>query len=162
MWKAPGSPWENRGQGTAWTSSGRLAAVKTSRPATCGEEMKVIRISVDNACSFARSMDEELSSPEQFFAATSEWLKENQPVLAELSRAMAVRLCGDDTAAAATQAVVGYTIRLLSHAEANQSLGCQWGDEKCPHVQFPLGEPEPGHRKYCCHKKEASLACPHG
>ena len=118
----------------------------------------MMKISVDNACSFAHSMDEELSSPEQFFVATSQWLQENQPVLARLSHDMALQLCGDEHSAAAAQAVVGYMLRLISHAEANESLSCQWANEECPHVQFPLGEPQAGHRKYCCHKREAAHA----
>ncbi|MHB1161837.1 MAG: hypothetical protein ACYC3V_16140 [Chloroflexota bacterium] len=111
------------------------------------------RISVENACSFAHSVDEELSSPEQFFAATSGWLSEDQPVLAQLSREMALRLCGEESAAVAAQAVVGYVVRLIAHAEANQELRCQWADEKCPHVSFPFGQPEDGQRKFCCKRK---------
>ncbi len=118
----------------------------------------MIRISVDNACSFARSLDEELTHPEQFFAATSEWLKENQPVLASLSHEMAMRLCGEPASAVAAQAVVGYMLRLLSHAEANQTLRCQLSGEACPHVHFPFGEPDEGHRKYCCHQEESAAA----
>lgn len=117
----------------------------------------MIQVSVDNACSFAHSLDEELSSPEQFFTATSGWLERSQPVLAKLSREMAVRLSGDERSAAAAQAVVGYVLRLISHAEANESLRCQWGDEKCPRVCLPLGEPWEGQRRYCCKRKDGQL-----
>lgn len=114
----------------------------------------MLKISVDNACSFARSLDEELSTPDQFFAATSQWLKENQPVLANLSREMAMRLCGDKVAAETAQAVVGYMVRLMAHAESNQDMRCQWANEQCPHVSFPFGEPEEGHRRYCCKRQD--------
>ena len=82
----------------------------------------MIKISTDHATSFARTIDEELAVPEQFFAATSEWLKENQPVLSALSYQMGLRLSGDRSCAAATQTVVGYVLRLLEHAEANEAL----------------------------------------
>lgn len=112
------------------------------------------KISVENACSFARSMDEELSDPEQFFLATSQWLKESQPVVAKISYEMSVRLCGEEAPAAAVQAVVGYVLRLLEHSEANHDLHCRWAGEQCPHVSFPLGEPEEGRRKYCCKRND--------
>ncbi len=86
----------------------------------------MIRISVEHACSFARSMDEELSIPEQFFDATEQWLKEQQPVLAALSYEMAKHLSNDETAAATARLVVGYVLRLMAHAEANQQLQRQW------------------------------------
>lgn len=88
----------------------------------------MIRISVEHACSFARTMDEELSSPEQFFVATRQWLREQQPVLATLGYEMARRPAADETAAATTHAVVGYVLRLMAHAEANQKLERQWSD----------------------------------
>jgi len=56
-------------------------------------------VSIENACSFAHSTDEGLSSPGQFFEATACWLKESQPVIARLTHEMATRLCGDGTAA---------------------------------------------------------------
>jgi len=112
------------------------------------------KISVENACSFAHSMDEELSDPEQFFVATSQWLRENQPVIATLSYEMGMRLCGAEASALAAQAVVGYILRLLEHSEANDSLRCRWLGEECPHVSFPLGKPEEGHRKYCCKRND--------
>ena len=107
------------------------------------------KISVENACSFAHSLDEELSSPEQFFAVTSQWLKETQPVVAKLSYEMGMRLCGGETAAMAAQAVVGYMLRLVEHSDANHALQCLMGEE-CPHAHSPAGKPEDGQRKYCC------------
>lgn len=112
----------------------------------------MIQVSIENACSFAHSVDEELSNPEQFFEAAAGWLKENQPVIARLSHEMAMRLCGEETAAAGAQAVVGYMLRLLAHAEANQDLRCQWAHDRCPEVCFPLGMPAEGERKYCCRR----------
>ncbi len=88
----------------------------------------MIRISVEHACSFARGIDEELSSPEQFFAASRRWLKGQQRVLATLSYEMASRLSADETAAAAAHAVVGCVLRLMAHAGANQRLERQWSD----------------------------------
>ena len=113
----------------------------------------MLKVSVENACSFAHSMDEELASPSQFFEATAGWLRENQPVLARLSQEMAVRLCGENSSATAVQAVVGYVLRLLEHAEANQQLRCQWAHDQCPAVSFPFGEPAAGERKYCCKRR---------
>ncbi len=120
----------------------------------------MIQVSVESACSFAHSLDEELSNPAQFFEATTGWLSAHQPVLAGLSREMALRLCGDETSSLAAQAVVGYVLRLLTHAEANQDLRCQWSDEECPHVCFPLGEPGEGHRRFCCKRKPRASDTP--
>ncbi|HEX9015921.1 MAG TPA: hypothetical protein VF960_07985 [Chloroflexota bacterium] len=82
----------------------------------------MLRISVDNATSFARSIDEELRCPEQFFSATSQWLNEHEPVLSALSYQMGLRLSNDKKAAAVAQTVVGYMLRLMDHAQANATL----------------------------------------
>ncbi len=92
----------------------------------------MIKISTDHATSFARTIDEELAVPEQFFAATSEWLKANQPVLSALSYQMGLRLSGDRGCAAATQTVVGYVLRLLEHAEANEALSIRLSAMSAP------------------------------
>ncbi len=108
------------------------------------------KISVESACSFAHSMDEELASPEQFFSATSQWLVDNQPVVARLSYEMGMRLCGDETPAKAVQAVVGYMLRLAEHTDANHQLECKWIGDQCPRDHSGSGEEGNGHRKYCC------------
>lgn len=82
----------------------------------------MLRISVDNAASFARSIDEELKCPEQFFSATSQWLNEHEPVLSALSYQMGLKLTDDKRSAAMAQTVVGYMLRLLDHAQANALL----------------------------------------
>ncbi len=113
----------------------------------------MIQVSMENACSFAHSMDEELSNPEQFLPATSGWLLQNQPVLAHLSRAMALRLGGDERAAEVAEAVVGYVIRLVDHSEANHKLCRALEGESCPvHGQPGAETPLTGKRKYCCHQ----------
>ncbi len=91
-------------------------------------------ITVDHATSFARSIDEELSRPEQFFTATSQWLNEHQPVLSALSFQMGLRLSGDKQAAAVAQTVVGYVLRLLEHSEANDALSRRWSTDR-PHIR---------------------------
>ncbi len=86
----------------------------------------MIAVSVDHSSSFARSIDEELSCPEQFFTVTSQWLQEHQPVLSALSYQMGLRLSGDARSAAVAQTVVGYVLRLLDHAQANDALSRRW------------------------------------
>lgn len=92
----------------------------------------MLKISTDHATSFARTIDEELSSPDEFFAATSQWLNDNQPMLSALSYQMGLRLSGDRAAAAATQTVVGYVLRLLEHAEANDTFSRRWSSTGAP------------------------------
>lgn len=115
----------------------------------------MILVSQENARSFAHSMDEELSSPEQFLTSTSGWLLGHQPVLAHLSRAMALRLGGDERAAEVTESVLGYMVRLLDHAEANERLRHQLEGEICPvHGNPAAAAVTSGKRKYCCHRQQ--------
>ncbi len=94
-------------------------------------------ISVGHATSFARSIDEELASPERFFAVTSQWLNEHQPVLSALSYQMGLRLSGDKHAVAVAQTVVGYVLRLLDHADENASLSRRLGADLGKHYAGP-------------------------
>jgi len=83
----------------------------------------MIKVSVDDACSFARSFDELTGHPERFHEETAAWLCRENPVLAQLLSQMATRLAGGDTPAASVcLAVVGYGLRLMEHAEANRQL----------------------------------------
>lgn len=120
----------------------------------------MILVSMENASSFAHSMDEELSSPDEFLPRTSDWLLSHQPVLAHLSRAMALKLAGDDRAAEVAESVVGYMIRLLDHAESNERLRRQMMGEVCPvHGTVGAGAHEDGRRRYCC--QNAQHECTH-
>ncbi len=83
----------------------------------------MIKVSVNDACSFARSFDELTGHPERFYEETAVWLCRENPVLAQLVSQMASRLSGGDTSAVnVCLAVAGYGLRLMEHAEANRQL----------------------------------------
>jgi len=83
----------------------------------------MIKVSVDDACSFARSFDEFTGHPERFYEETAAWLCRENPLLAQLMSQMATRLAGGDTSVAnVCLAVAGYGLRLMEHAEANHQL----------------------------------------
>jgi hypothetical protein len=83
----------------------------------------MIKVSVNDACSFARSFDELTGHFERFYEETAVWLCRENPVLGQLLSQMATRLSGGDTATAnVCLAVAGYGLRLMEHAEANRRL----------------------------------------
>jgi hypothetical protein len=83
----------------------------------------MIKVSVDDACSFARSFDELVGHSERFYEETAVWLCRENPVFGQIVSQMATRLSGGDAKAAnVCLAVAGYGMRLMAHAEENSRL----------------------------------------
>lgn len=83
----------------------------------------MIKVTVDDACSFARSFDELTVHPERFYGETAAWLCRENPLLAQVMSQMATKLAGGDTSVAnVCLAVAGYGLRLMEHAQANSQL----------------------------------------
>ena len=88
-----------------------------------GRVNEMTGVTVDDACSFARSFDELTGHPERFYEETAVWLCRENPVLAQILSQVAARLSGGDTSTANVYlAVTGYGLRLIEHAEANRQL----------------------------------------
>jgi hypothetical protein len=105
----------------------------------------MLKVTVDDACSFARSFDERTGDPDRFIEETAAWFAQENPVLAQLVYQMAAKLSGGDVDAANTcLAVAGYGLRLLDHASCNR------------HVSFSIcgGECGQEHRRLCCQKRD--------
>lgn len=107
------------------------------------------KVTIEQACSFAHSIDDQTADPGRFYEETAGWLLRENPVLATVVIGMANRLIGDNPELVnAVLSISGYSARLLDHAEQNRVLAWTCGEGNCP-VE---------NRRFCCHKRGETAA----
>jgi hypothetical protein len=107
----------------------------------------MLKVTVDDAFSFARSFDEHTGTVDRFAEETAGWLTQENPVLSQLVFQMATKLSAENSDPAQTSlAVAAYALRLLEHAQCNRHLAHSLCGESC----------DQEHRRLCCQKRTAA------
>jgi hypothetical protein len=107
----------------------------------------MLKVTVDDAFSFARSFGEQTGSVDQSAEVTAGWITRENPVLAQLVFQMATKLSAENSDPGHTSlAVAADALRLLEHAECNRHLAHSLCGEGC----------DQQHRRLCCQKTGAA------